>query len=239
MSRSWAIRLSRTDAATLARLKGRHGLEVCLLEDTVWLRGTEIDDDLEKRLRALPADRFEVLPDRQLVRSGCRVPKGYLPDGTWLALSDTVRVELGVPALAAECNDRVRLQLVRGGPARDANLLLTTIEAWTAYGERAPHVRLQQLAFAASDTGTVLVRGAPLPPLPGLRFVEDQGIAVPCGWTWSPAVDAEVVRGLLQLQTGDLALLHADGTWDRLRADDFVRATRSAVRATFEGAAHE
>lgn len=239
MNRSWAARLSTTDAGALARLRGRHGIEVCLLEDAVWLRGAETDEDLEKRLRSLPADRFEVLPGRQLVRSGCRVPKGYLPDGTWHALSDTVRVELGVPAIAAECTNRVRLQLVRGGPVRDANLLLTAIEAWFAFAERAAQIRLQQLAFAASDTGTVLVRGVPLPPLPGVRFVEDQGIAVPCGWTWSPAVDADVVRGLLQLQTGDLALLHADGTWDHLRADDFVRATRSAVRATFEGASHE
>lgn len=235
MNGSWTVRISIADACTLARLRGKHGLEICFREDTIWLRGTEMHEDLDRRLRALPGDRYEVLPDRQLVRGGCRVPKGYLPEGSWIALSDAVCVELDPPALGAEYDSKVHLRLVRGGPTRSANLLLTAAETWTAYAERASEARLQQLAFAASETGTVLIRGVPLPPLSGARLVEDRGIAVPCGWTWTPRVDADVLRELFQLESGDLALLREDGAWEHLRADDFVRATRSAARSTLEG----
>lgn len=239
MNEVWAVCLSRVDADTLARLRSRHGLEVCEQQDLVWLRGRGMDEDLDKRLRSLPGVRFEVLSDRQLVPNGCRVPRGYLPDGSWIALSEAVCIEIESPALGAENKGKVDVGLVRGGTSREANLLLTTVDAWSAYADTAPQVRLQHLAFAMNEARDILIRGRPLPPLPGTRLVEQNGVAVPCGWTWAPAVDAAVLRDLLRLEPDDLALLHADGTWDHLRADDFVLASRSAARLTLEGAGHE
>jgi len=83
----------------------------------------------------------------------------------------------------------------------------------------------------------VVIRGTPLPPLAGARFVDRGGVAVPAGWTWSPAVDAPTLRRLLQLEKGDLTLWTLDGPWQRIAADDFARAGRSAIRATAEGLA--
>ena len=68
-----------------------------------------------------------------------------------------------------------------------------------------------------------------LPPLPGQRWVEQEGIAVPAGWTWTPAVEAALVRQVFGLAAGDVALWHADGAWERIAGDEFVRATRAAV----------
>ena len=196
MNATWAVRMAIADARTLARLRSRHGLEVCLQEDTIWLRGRDSDEELAKKLRSLPGERFAVLPDGQLVPDGCRVPKGHLPESPWASLSQTVSVEIETPALGAESRDRVAVRLVRGGETREANLLLTTLDTWTTYAETAPLVRLEPLAFAVNGVGDVLVRGVPLPPLPGVRLVEEKGIAVPCGWTWEPAVDADVLRNL-------------------------------------------
>ena len=86
----------------------------------------------------------------------------------------------------------------------------------------------------ASD-GRVAVCGQPLPPLPGQRWVEREGIAVPAGWHWSPPVEATVVRAVFGLQAGDFALWQTDGTWQRIRAADFLPAGRAAVRASAEG----
>ncbi len=238
MNPNWAVHIPSTDATGLARLQGRLGLEVCFQGDSVWLCGRDVDEDLEKKLRALRGTRYEVLADRQLVPSGCLVPCGYLPDGSWIALRDALSIQIEPPALGAQIAGQVRLQVVRGGPVREANLLLATLEAWVEYAGTAPQVRLERLAFAAGERGEVLVRGTPLPPVPGRHFVEDNGLAVPAGWTWSPQVDPEALRVLFQLDRHDIALLHEDGTWDRVRADDFVRATRSAARLSLEGAIH-
>ncbi len=239
MSRSCAAHLPIADAATLARLRGHRGLDVCFQDDSIWLRGEESDEKLDKKLRSLPGARFDVMQDGQLIPTGCRVPKGHLPDGSWIALSDALSVEIEPPAFGAQSPGKVELRLVRGGPVGEANLLLTTLKAWAAYADRAAQIRLERLAFAVNEGGDVLVRGTPSPPLPGVRFVEDRGIAAAAGWTWRPSVDADVLRDLFQLDAHDLALLHEDGTWDLVRADDFVRATRSAARLSLEGAGHE
>jgi hypothetical protein len=59
-------------------------------------------------------------------------------------------------------------------------------------------------------------------------------VAVPAGWTWRPALDAAVLRQRLGVEQGELALLAPDGTCEKLSADAFVGATRSAVRLTAE-----
>ena len=68
----------------------------------------------------------------------------------------------------------------------------------------------------------------------GRGFVEHLGIAVEAGWTWLPPVDHTVLAEILSLESGDLALIQTDGTWEHIRSGDFVRAARSAVRLSLE-----
>jgi hypothetical protein len=109
-------------------------------------------------------------------------------------------------------------------------VLWTTLAAWHDWAERAGQVRLDRLAFAVKSASEVVVRGSPVPPIPGRRFVQTGGVAVEAGWACSPPLDADVVGELLGLAPHDLALLHPDGNFDHVPAESFVRATRSAVR---------
>jgi hypothetical protein len=124
------------------------------------------------------------------------------------------------------------LRLVRASHELDATWLLTTFETWAAYAVQAPQVRLARWSFVAGRDGRVVVRGAPLPPLPGQRFVDREGIVVPAGYTWSPAVDAQTVRQCWSLDRGECVLWMADGSCQRIALENWVQATRSAVRLT-------
>lgn len=222
------------EAACLGRLRLREGLEVCAQGDSLWLRVLDVSEVLDMELRTLPGARFTLLPDQQLVPFGCQVPEGYLPDGSWTPLSQWMAVEVGLAALPGVVRDRVPLRLVRGGPPSDANVIVTTADQWHAYATGAPQVRLDRWAFAVSEDGQAVIWGAPSPPIQGVRFVEEQGVAVEAGWTWAPPVDRRVLAEVLELAKRDLALIHADGSWERIRGEDFVRATRSAVRLSQE-----
>jgi len=83
------------------------------------------------------------------------------------------------------------------------------------------------------------VRGKPLPPLPGQRFVVSAGVAIPAGWRLEPDVDSQTARQTLcrekpGLNEGDLAIFFPDDAWEHVLGDSFVKADRSAILLTAE-----
>jgi MoxR-vWA-beta-propeller ternary system domain bpX2 len=235
----WAVCLPMSQADAVGPLRLAAGVQVCQTQEQFWLQGEPLDEALELRLRSLPgAQRFFVLPDGQLRRPGARVPQGRLPSGAWLPLSQWLHVELPPTVWGGQLEQRAALALVRSTQEVEPGVLITTIERWNAYIALAPQVRFDRWHFAIARDGRTVVRGQPLPPLPGDRWVERQGVAIPCGWSLPDGIDATVMQRLLTLDSGDLALVAPDGSWEMISSGDFVRATRSAVRLSAEAFVH-
>lgn len=233
MTACWAARFPRLELSQIGRMWNIEQVEVCAQPEAVWLRGNLMNSQVEEVLRGfLSGRRFLVLPDGQLQSPKDRVPRGYLPDGPWIALRDWMTVGLPPASLPGCCDGRLPLTLVPSSKVTDPDILVTHFDAWLAWGSRAAQVRLDPLSFAKATGGTVLVRGRPLPSMPGRRLVENDGIAVPAGLAWSPAVEPAILRELFGLEPGDLAVLEPDGSWYRIHTDSFVRATRQAIRAS-------
>lgn len=227
----WAACLDPDDAAALAGLRSHAGVHALEVEGQLWVRGLEWNPDLDRELRKLPAGgRYEVLKTGQLRSFGARVPQGRLPVGGWKPLVELLKIVLPTAALPGEVSTKVALSLVRSATEERATILLTDVEQWRAFASRAPEIRLAALVFAMDEEGRVLVRGHPLPSMPGERFVDRQGVAVPAGWHWSPAVAPAVVRRLFGSAGEDLILWQRDGRVQQLPREQFVPATRSAAR---------
>ena len=231
----WAVRFPRMELEQIGRLWNVAEVEVCEQADAVWLRGTRHDDVVQNILRGLlSGKRFGVLADGQLQSPKSRLPKGHLPSGPWRPIRDWMTLSLPSAALSGQTPERVRLTLTRSDHFQDPEVLLTTIAAWLRYGDEAPLVRLGRLQFAMKSGGDVLIRGQPLPSMPGRRFAVTDQIAVPAGWTWSPPVAAAVLHDVFGLKPGDLAVIQPDGGSFTVRAGSFVEATRQAIRASSE-----
>lgn len=264
---AWALRL---EASCPARLAGRlgplrllPGLEVCADLDAagggaVWLRGAtplEADPGLERLLRASGGQRFVVDPATDEVRApGRRLPAGALPAGPWVALPAFLRPASGVVASSALPASRAALTLTRGlacapaapGPETpEPTALRVARDVFVAWALTAPQVRLAPLEVAArADAPELLVRGRPLPPLPGERLVVTDGVAVAVGLLVRPALDAATLRAALGLERGDLGLLTAQeagpgaaspAVLERVEARWFVPASRAQARALGRG----
>lgn len=241
----WVVVIAATDVDLAARLRPMRGVQVLATDDRVWLRaalptsnagGHFAGDDLEQRLlRLLPGFRpFLLAADGQLTRVGERVPSAQMPAGKWQPLSTWLQIEL--PRATANFPgslSQVALSLVRTTEERESTLLLTSLSAWSDYAETAPQWRLERLVFTVDSSGRVLIRGTPLPPLPGERWVDRNGISTQAGWHWKPPVDVAVLHQIFATQPGDLVLLETS-QWQVVHAADWVRATRSAVRSTAE-----
>ena len=234
----WAVVVDRAHLRSLARLRRMPGLTVCQCDDALWLRGDIDDAEIAPQLAAIPgARRFDVLADKQLRPLGRLVPEGHLPKGPWQPFATWLKVELPPLSIASAAPplEPVRLRLVRSGEIREPALLEVSLETLSDYIETAPQWRIQrwQLALAREDDvrgRAILVRGLPLPPLPGQVWTEQEGVCAPAGFTWEPAVNPAVVRQLLGLAPQELALVHPAGTHEVVLPDHWVRASRSAVR---------
>ena len=231
MNARWAVWLHATDSGSVALLRLEPAIEALETANTLWLRGPASNERIDFLLRQLPdAARFEVLADGQLRPEGKRLPHGRLPPGPWIALQTLATVELPVATLAAIVPERIPFRCVRIATIEEANVLLTNLIDWQAYGSSASQVRLQKLTFAVSSDGRVIVRGTPLPPIAGERYYECDGVALACGWGWPHWLDNGTARAALGIDADDLALVSPAGTWEAIAGDDFVRATRSAIR---------
>ena len=236
MSGPWTVLLPRESAAALARLRGNAALGVCETAEGLWLRGPQLDESLDRQLRLIPGGRrFAVADEGQLIAEGNLVPLGRVPAGPWALLSEWLEVSLPPAEAPGHAPiQQIALTLVPAAVEREPVLLETILAQLMEYVATAPQWRIERWTFAATRDGSAIVRGTPLPPIPGTQWVLDQGIATPAGLTWSPAVGAGVVQQLLGLGEGEIALLRPDGTCDRLAADHWVRASRSAIRGTLE-----
>ena len=233
MSTAWALKIPRDDVGVLGPLRRVEGAEACESDASIWVRGRRSDDALDLRLRAVPgAQRYHVLADGQLIETDARVPWGRLPEGPWRPLHRWLGVTLAQARLGGRIERRIELRLVRSTVERAVSLIETTIDLWHRWAAEAPELRLKSLRFAAAADGRVLVQGEPLPPLPGTRYAVSDGIAVPAGWSWAPAIDATIVRQVLELESNQTVLLRTEGPWEIVDEGSFVRARRSAARQT-------
>lgn len=233
MTTSWAAAIPLDQALGAAPLRKQSDVEVCVADDLLWLRGSSWTDTLDRDLRkVLGAERFHCLENNQTARWGCTLASGLLPQGPWTPLIQWLQPIAPPTILPAKIAQRAPLRLVRSSAERAADLLVVDFPVWREYAVSAPQIRLNLLSFAVSGDFRALVRGIPLPPLPGARYAEMKGVAVPLGWSWSPAIDAEIVRQVLGLAEHDIALITLEGVCEIVSSDDFVRATRSAVRLT-------
>jgi len=225
----------REDAFTLAPLRLVPSIEVAETTADVWVRGTAGDEKLSRALRSLPAlARFEWLPNGRLRSVESRIPSQSLPALQWAAIAQWLLVHLPSPGLPGHSLDRVGLSLVRSVEEKSASVLRTDFETWHYFVLQAPEIRLRSLRFALSDNRQVVIWGTPLPPISGRRFVEQEGIAVPAGFSWQPAVSPKVLRQVFQAGEDSLVIWDETNSCLHLHPEQFVPASRSGARATLD-----
>jgi hypothetical protein len=229
----WVAALPVEAASHLAALRLEPGLTVLTGERMIWLQGPSLTDSLRRRLRTIPGlVLFTQADENTLWPVGSRLPAGRIPEGVWRPIPLLIEPELPPTGFAGSVEGRIPLRLVRGGVPGEAQLLQTSWSGWRTWAVSAPEVRLRPLAFAVADGGRTLIRGLPLPPVAGKQFVIHEGLAVPCGWQFDPPVTSAVIRQVLGLNSDELAVFDERSRFDVVRDDQFVQASRSAVRQT-------
>jgi|MDTC01.1.fsa_nt_gb hypothetical protein len=221
----------------LARLRVETEVSIARAEGSLWLRAEGPEPSCVQALQALPwLGLFERIAEDKLVPLGSRLPTDSLPSCLrWQRLRDWL-----VPAPISPClpgiidtNAQQALRLIRCTALdQTANVLITDMNALHAYTDHAPLTRLLRLRFAAAGDGRVVILGLPLLPLQGQFHHCQQRMILPLGYRLGPSLSDEALTEILALAPTELALFHLDDSFERLRQDDFLQLTRSAVRLT-------
>ncbi|WP_395743689.1 hypothetical protein [Prosthecobacter sp.] len=225
--------LAASDIPWLGRWRTLPGHEACEAGGQVWVRGPAGGD--WARLPALT--RFTVDSLGRLTPVGRTLPTARLPEGPWQPLAEFLRVRPPASALPALHVAPVAWTLVPASQFRPPSLMVLPFEDLARWGLTAPAVRLQPLRFALADDGRACVIGSLLPPLPGAPWCVEGRIATPAGWSLPKGVTPALVASSMRLGATETALLHEDGSAERLPAEAFVELTRGALRATAAGSA--
>ena len=233
MKGAWAIRLALEDAGALASLRLVPGVEISIEENAVWARSRHLDESLDATLRGLPvAARYAWLEEDQLLEEGRRIPAGTIPRTPWIPVAQWLLPRLPLSALPGELPAPIQLSLQRSANEAPATLLLADLTEWKNYASAACEIRLSCLTFAINEHKQSLIRGYPLPPLPGQRWTEIEGVGIPLGYTWHPAVSATTLARVLGITPHRLVLWHPNGQAEWVHSEQFIPAHRSNVRAS-------
>jgi len=235
MNFAWAICVAKEDAAALAALRLQPGIEVAEAPGQTWLRGQSGDDALATMLAALPAvGRYQWYPQKQRLRLlNEHLSATPLPELFWQPLRQWLTVEIPATALPANRPVPIVPALVRSGREQEASVIVTSLAELESFSHTSAQVRMDRLQFAAATDGQVIIRGTPLPPVAGRRYVLHEGnVAVPAGYGWAPDVSAKVLKKLFNVSSAALVIWNEDGTLTALPEEQFIPVTRRALLAT-------
>jgi hypothetical protein len=236
MMTEYVLQMSVVDVEALAALRLMPGLQVAPEGSAIWLRGIPVAQQLPKELWHLPVLHTYTLDGNHLFLLGAKVPIAKLNDLTWTPIREYLAVIIPVSAISGETKELVQTKLAASSMVHPGDALLTDIKHWKAYADIAPMTRLKRLRYAVSETGAVLIIGAPLPPIPGREYWASGSLLLPCGYDFEIPLCASLLPPVFDATNDSVIFFDTDSSWQKIDKKHFVKTTRSAVRMTQETA---
>jgi hypothetical protein len=225
--------LAPADFEALGAVRTLEGLRALNLDGMIWLRGIPELEKADRRVRKLPAQKTYRLGEGNLLFPiGGSTPEGKLPVGEWREIAEFVPVENPVSAMPGQIRAKLPFRLQRSEVPREGEAMLIGMEKLKSYADSAPAHRLGVLKFAVSAESEALVIGTPLPAIPGREFWMTDLLLIPGGYDLEYPVMAGTVSERLNPIKDAVIMLHPDGSWEKIEWEDFVSASRSAIRLT-------
>ncbi len=209
------------------------GLRVAVAGDRIWIRGIPASENIDLKIRQLPAVITYFLDhDDRLFPCDRVTPTEKLPQAIWIPLQEFITVHLPVSNMPGEINQKAYARLATSGNLQTGNALLTTLTQWKKFAETAAEIRLEKIRFAVSENDDVLLLGNPLPPVSGKEYYLRDLNLLPCGYDFDPQVISSLLSKKLNPYQDALLLFAPDGSWEKIPVKNFMTGKRSAVRLT-------
>jgi hypothetical protein len=226
--------LSPESLPGLAGVRIRPGVRVRDVDGRLWLWWSAGDVEVLKSVLPLPGVELFARSEGLWYRTGRRLPSTQVPDESAARPLSSVLTPAPVTpqdaALTVEC---IPLGVARDAHPRPATMLRSKIDHFARWAETATTRQLEALeaAYGGED---VLLRGERLPPLAGAERWWGADVLIPLGFRPEPDLAGEVLRQVMGLAPGEVALLTDLGA-EVVPAGAFGPVTRAGVRLAVRG----
>jgi hypothetical protein len=216
--------------AHLAALRTSPKLRVQQVHGRMWLYWPAGTEDILQCVMPIHSVELFALCDGKWYRPGLRLPVFDVPDETqakplvhWLSPAPVAA--LGHSASAVK---PLRFRLVRDDQPRATTALVCPAAALLKWAESATTRQLESVEVAACEQ-RALLRGKRLPALAGATRYWGNYVLFSLGFRWEPDLPESAIRGVLRLETGNIAIVHNDDV-ELVPRDALQTATRAGIR---------
>ena len=227
------IVISLADVNQLGSIRTIPGVLVARFGKCIWLKCKYDGSNIHVKLKGIPAIHMYWMDmEENLFLLDTLTPIMKLPELKWVSLIDFIKVDMPIAALPGQVKTSYKPKIIKSDTVNIGTALLTNLQSWKMYAESASATRLNLLRFAVSEEGMVLIIGNPLPSLPGQEFWNVGNIYISSGYNF----EFFFVASLLQEKCNENKSLYLfytkEGHYASINKEDFVKATRSAIRLT-------
>lgn len=224
--------IDKSHRKQIGQIRHLLGCWIAETREEFWLRIEKPQDEFPLAVKQIPAKAKYRLEDDLLFPLEGYTPIGKLPQMEWQPIASFMTVELPTAALPGNIEKQIPVKLIRTEEPKDTPFMLMSWENWRNYALQASNIRLQTLSFAVSVKQDVIVKGLPLPPMPGLLFWQNQQILLPAGWNFEHTILAEIFSINYLNGKEEWLLIRSEQEWERIKKKNFINASRSAIRKT-------
>ncbi len=220
--------LKRGDLSSLGGCRHYSDWEIAEKEDDCLVK-LPSREEYQQVFNKLPFVERYVLHDQKLVPFDKSLPSQDVRNLKWFSLSSYLPL---TPVMARENEDfydHILLTLEDAQAFVEPNALLTSLDVFMEWIERASTLRLRPLRYAVSSEDQVLLMGQPLPPIAGASYYLYDKIFLPSGKMMNDAVHPDIIYASLNLLKGQLALFNGQD-FEIIDQECLLPLTRSGAR---------
>lgn len=231
----WYLQIDVQHKDFLAQIRHWDNLKVGILANKIWIKDFKIDQLENNILKSIPFVQFFYAKDQLLFPKHSLLPSEKLPNILWTPIERALPIENATyNHNYFGLNEIISIRLIQSDEEKEATYLMVDIESANHYISNAPAIRLQTLKWILIDENQVLICGAPLLPINGTTYWQNEDFILPVGYNLEFAILQNSIKEKLQLQQCQLIWWIDKENYSFIDSQMFKPLSIASWRQTFQ-----
>ncbi len=233
MTKDLVLVLLEKDKYYLSDIRLYSNVQVATNNNLVWVKGIISDQENDTQIKKIPFKNiYTIDKDSNLFNLGSLTPIDKLKVLDWITIDKFINLEFPSSLMAGRVKETHHVKLIKSDKVQTGNAMITDFEIWNNYAQNASEIRLNKLIFAVSKSNQVIIIGQPLPPIQGLEYWLNNDLLIPAGYDFEIPILANLIFEKLNIKNSSYILFDTNNQWQKIFKENFVNASRSAIRLT-------